>query len=476
MKKIFYVFLLLINFSCSSTDDSEIDEQQDPITVASLEISSTSGSILADSSDTVTFSVIARDKNQNTIQNSNFDIYIDGNLHDSSTFSTNTAGQYNVYAKMDLVKSNTITITAEEVQVNLTSISLNANTSLIITDGNSKAELSVIFYDENNSPVDNVDYEIVDNDIVLDNPNLGYTTTVSGIHDLKIQAKGIESNTIQLNARVKVDYPTISVPVIFHIVHFGESIGSGTNLSQGQVTALLDKLNKGFSNQYNSENPNAVDTKIVFRLANLDSNDVQLPEPGINRIDGSTYDDGVPAFPDSFDIANDKKLAINEYWNLGLETIWDPKMYLNLWIGPDQEARGSASLPWIYESYSLDGLVSIPDNSELEPNNDTFPSFWLDTNNALTSTAIIHEVGHSLGLLHVFSNDNCTTSDYCQDTYSYIFNEPNQPCSDNLGGNINDNFMDYTGIYNTFSYEQRERIHHVFEYGLWLNELKNSNK
>ena len=126
----------------------------------------------------------------------------------------------------------------------------------------------------------------------------------------------------------------------------------------------------------------------------------------------------------------------------------------------------------------LPGLMNltVPDNSELEPNNDIFPSFWLDTNNALNSTAIIHEVGHSLGLLHVFSNDNCTSSDFCQDTYSYIINDPNQPCSDNQGENTNDNFMDYIGSYNTFSYDQRERIHHVFDYGLWLNELKNSNK
>lgn len=477
MKKIFCLFLLLINLSCSSDDsDSENDKQQISNTVASVEISSSSETILADGNDTATFSVIARDDNQNTIQNSSVTFYINGTAQDSNTFSTNTAGQYDVYAKIDLVKSNSITITAEEVKVNLSSINLSSNTSLIIADDNSKAELSVIFYDDNNSPVDNVDYEIVDNGNVLGNLDLWYSTAVTGSHDLKIQAYGIESNTINLKARENINYPSISVPVIFHIVHFGEDIGSGTNLAQSQVTALLDKLNKGFSNQYNSDNPNAVDTKIVFRLASLDFNDDPLPEPGINRIDGSSYDDGVPEFPDSFDIANDNKLGFNEYWDLGSATVWNPKMYLNLWIGPDQEARGSAASPWTYESYPLNGLVTVPDNSELEPNNDIFPSFWLDTNNALNSTAIIHEVGHSLGLLHVFSNDNCTSSDFCQDTYSYIINDPNQPCSDNQGENTNDNFMDYTGSYNTFSYDQRERIHHVFDYGLWLNELKNSNK
>ena len=60
--------------------------------------------------------------------------------------------------------------------------------------------------------------------------------------------------------------------------------------------------------------------------------------------------------------------------------------------------------------------------------------------------------------------------------YSYVFSNTNQACSDNLGTDDIDNFMDYTGTYTTFTYDQRERIQHVFENGVWFNELKNSNQ
>lgn len=458
--------------SCSS-EDSQNDNPQNPVVIASLEISSSSGTITADGNDSVTFSVIARDENQNTVQNANFTIYINGSVHNSKSFSTNTAGEYNVYAKINSIQSNTITITADEVQVNQPSIYLSTNTSLIIADGNSNADLSVIFYDENNNQIDNVDYEIIDNGTAMSSSNLSYFTTVSGSHDLKIQAEGIESNTININARENVNYNQISVPVIFHIVHFGENIGSGTNLTQSQVSSLLTKLNNGFSNQYNSNNPNAVDTKVSFRLATLDSNNNQLSESGINRINATSYDVGSSS---GADIANDQKLGPNESWNLGGDSFWNPRLYLNLWIYPDQNGESTTVLPRVYESYPLSGLQTVPDNCQCDAYNQFYPSCKINTNAALNGTTIIHEVGHAFGLMHNFSTDNCISSDYCPDTYSYVFNNTNQACSDNLGTDDTDNFMDYTGTHTTFTYDQRERIQHVFEYGLWFNELKNSNQ
>ena len=157
------------------------------------------------------------------------------------------------------------------------------------------------------------------------------------------------------------------------------------------------------------------------------------------------------------------------------DTFWDPRKYLNIYIHPDQEGRGSANLPKVYASFPLDGLLTVPDNCQCDPDDEFFQSCKIDTNNALSSSGLIHEVGHSLGLMHVFSHDNCNSSDYCTDTYSYSYNS-REPCSDNQGTDDYDNFMDYIGDYTTFTYEQRERIQHVFEYGLWLNELKNSNQ
>ncbi len=420
---------------------------------------------MANGNNSVEFSVIARDASQNLMQNPNYKIYVNGSQHSSNIFQTTVAGQYDIYAKFNSIQSNIITIKAEEVKININSIKLSTNTSLIIADGNSKANLSVIFLDENNNQINNVSsYDIVDNGNVLTNRDFNYSTTTSGNHNILIRADNVESNMLSINARENINYNQISVPVIFHIVHFGENIGSGTNLTQDQVTSILNNLNNGFSNQYGSNNPNAVDTKITFRRAILDSNNNTLSEPGIDRINANLY---------GTDYGNDKLIGPNDdMGTLFTDNSWNPRLYLNIWIYPLQQGGGTATYPWVYESQPLNGILTVPDNclcEGLDP--------WIGVDpTAGNNYVIIHEVGHAFGLLHNFSTDNCNTSDYCPDTYSYNINNTSQACSDNLGTMENDNFMDYTYAPTTFTYDQRERIHHVFKYGLFYNELKNSNQ
>jgi Pregnancy-associated plasma protein-A/Secretion system C-terminal sorting domain len=356
------------------------------------------------------------------------------------------------------------------------SITLDVNTNLIIADGSSTATLEVHFFDINNDEIFNIPYELIDNGISSAN-NLSYVTTEFVTHNIYIQAEGIQSNTITINARENINYDEISVPVIFHIINFGENIGSGVNLTQSQVNTILGKLNNNFSNFNNSANPNAVDIKVSFLFAVIDENGTQLPELGINRIDATSYDNGSPQFPSSVDIANDQKLGPNEGWSLGGDTFWNPREYLNIWIYPTQTGSSTATLPRMYQSFPLDGLSTVPDDCQCDAYDEFFPNLNINTNSAISpnSSSVSHEVGHALGLLHVFSSNNCSSSDFCPDTYSYVFQNPNSPCSDNLGTTVNDNIMDYLGTKNVFTYDQRERIRYVFEHGLWYNELKDSN-
>jgi hypothetical protein len=358
----------------------------------------------------------------------------------------------------------------------VTSIQIISNTKLIIANNVSSANIEVRVFNQNNKLMSNESTTLFANS----NPISSTIFKTGNERNYALIAKynDIVSNSITINARENINYSQITVPVIFHIVHFGENIGSGTNLTQSQVTSLLNKLNKGFSNQYNSNNPNAVNTKVSFRLATLDSNNNQLAEPGINRINATSYDIGMS---NAVDISNDQKLGPNESWKLGGDTFWNPRKYLNMWICPLQKGQSSATLARVYESNPLDGLVTVPDNCQCDAYNEFFPSCHVDTTDALNvnGTTIVHEVGHAFGLMHVFSSSNSSTSDtsdFCADSYSYVFGNPYQACSDNLGINKNDNFMDYTGTYTTFTYDQRERVQHVFRYGLWFNELKNSKQ
>jgi len=355
-------------------------------------------------------------------------------------------------------------------------IEFSTNTHLIIADGNSSADLFVSFYDKYHQPIEssNLAFEIYDNENKLNffpADTLKFKTIIEGEHNIKIKSNGLESEIIQIIARKDTYYEVVSLPVIFHIIHFGEDIGTGTNLSTNQVKSLLDKLNRAFSNLNNSINPNAVDIKLNFRMARYNINNIILDEPGINRIDGREYDVGSST---NTDIIGDNKLGPNEAWKMGGETFWDPNYYLNIWIFPSQSGSSTASLPKVYADFPIEGLNLI--STSVEANSQFYPSCFINTNSALNNTSIIHEVGHILGLLHVFSIDECETSDYCTDTFSYIYRAPEMECGDNLGLKLNDNYMDYIGEKNTFTYEQRERIRHMLNYGLWLDRLKFSQK
>ena len=80
---------------------------------ATLTLSASANSIIANGSDSVTFTVKA--DNGSTVT-SLCEIYVNGTKQSGATFSTYTAGSYEVYAKYSGVKSNVITLTATAVE------------------------------------------------------------------------------------------------------------------------------------------------------------------------------------------------------------------------------------------------------------------------------------------------------------------------------------------------------------------------
>ena len=109
-------------------------------------------------------------------------------------------------------------------------------------------------------------------------------------------------------------------------------------------------------------------------------------------------------------------------------------------------------------------------------------------NTADVTVTLAHELGHYLGLHHVFAETNngtCEDTDYCKDTKSYNKQEYDSNCDyiyenerakytfENLVKRtgcdgiefISYNIMDYAISYsNQFTLNQRERIRHVLSY------------
>ena len=168
--------------------------------------------------------------------------------------------------------------------------------------------------------------------------------------------------------------PVYTIPVVVHIIHLGESIGSGTNIPDAQVLDALDGLNARYAN----ENGMGTDIEINFCLANRDPNG--CPTSGINRVDGS----GVANYA-SDGIAWGDGCGANEFEIKALIG-WPVDQYYNIWVVRDicGDIAG-------YAYY---------------PNGDWYDGTVIDiaSMNSVSRT-LAHELGHGLNLQHTFSGD-----------------------------------------------------------------------
>ena len=264
------------------------------------------------------------------------------------------------------------------------------------------------------------------------------------------------------SARSNVVY---TIPVVFHIIHNGESVGTGVNLSNQRIQEQIDVLNKDFrrENDDASSTPPifqsvAADTEINFVLAKQDPEG--LPSTGIVRVQGSKS---------QYNASQDDAL-------LKSESYWPAEDYLNIWVtNLAGNFIGNAQYPFAnlpglqgqFLNYRLtDGLVIDYLWVGINENTTSFDSY------GRTAT---HELGHYLGLRHIWGDGGCSFDDFCADTpaASGSYSGKSSPCSFpddqricDEGSPMFQNFMDYTDdeCMNLFTLDQKERMRLVLEF------------
>lgn len=251
----------------------------------------------------------------------------------------------------------------------------------------------------------------------------------------------------------------VVIPVVFHIVHNGQAVGTGENLDEVYIHAQLAQMNADFA-LLNSDAglipgafaPVAANTKIQFALAQR-TPDCQ-PTTGIVRVNGGR--------------ADWTRTQINN--ELKPVTIWDRNHYLNVWtvrFSEDDNLLGYAQFPGgnsltdgVVNAYFTTGSIDTP-----HPDNPTY-------NKGRTMT---HEVGHWLNLRHIWGDATCG-NDLVADTPPHLEenygcksfpHRPNNVCGSNTNGEMFMNYMDYVNdnCMHMFTEGQSVRMNAVLDGG-----------
>ena len=265
-------------------------------------------------------------------------------------------------------------------------------------------------------------------------------------------------NRLQTNAQQRTNSGPYQIPVVVHIIHNGEPVGIGTNISDEQVFSQIRVLNEDFKRMNSDANqtpavflPVAGSLDIEFVLARQSPDG--LPTNGIVRKQGSK----------SGYVFEDEVL-------LKSESIWPTEDYLNIWVcRMIDDIIGYAQFPvsdlqgleeYQNEIASTDGVVIAHDAfGSIEDGNFNLISRF---NRGRTLT---HEVGHYFGLRHIWGDDsNCnTTTDYVADTPKQNNDTngcPTHPQLSCSNTKMFQNFMDYSNdvCMNLFTAGQVDRM------------------
>lgn len=271
----------------------------------------------------------------------------------------------------------------------------------------------------------------------------------------------------------------ITIPVVVHVIHNGQAVGVAPNITDSQVRSQITVMTEDYRRMFGTPgyNTNAVgaDTGIQFVLAQEDPNG--NPTNGIDRVN---------LCQESWSTADINAIVKPT-------TIWDPTQYLNMWSVDftDNTLLGYAQFP---SASGLDGLNAsggAANTDGVVANYATFGSIDYDDGTFLLTApynkgrTMTHEVGHWLGLRHIWGDgNNCNTNtDYCADTpvaltANYSCATVVNSCPTKAGNDMVENYMDYTDdtCMNIFTQNQKDRMVVVMDNSPRRLSLRTSTK
>lgn len=276
-----------------------------------------------------------------------------------------------------------------------------------------------------------------------------------------------------------------TIPVVFHVVYNNPQQNIPDSVIFDQIRVLnedYNRMNADTINMRSDFDDVAGSPRIAFALAQMDENGNATN--GITRTNTNTTSFGsFAAITGSFaDLEKVKSTSDG-----GIDP-WDQNRYLNIWVcNMSVNFLGQEITALLGYATPPDGLPNWPGGSTANMSDGVVLQFQtIGTNNpnqidlgngmqnALGRTAT-HEVGHYLGLRHIWGDGDCTQQDGIDDTpnadaeSNFDCNISKNTCTDNILGidlpDMIENYMDYSAedCQNSFTKGQGELMIGVLE-------------
>lgn len=274
---------------------------------------------------------------------------------------------------------------------------------------------------------------------------------------LRVRAQGTRQS-----ARTKST--TYKIPVVVHIIHNG--VNHPSNISDEQVLSQIKVLN----DDYNRQNSDAANTPAVFQSV--------AGNPGIEFVLAKRTPEGLPTNGIVRVQGPKSSWLVTDNYQIKSLSYWPAEHYLNIWVCNLTDFLGYAQFP---QSNLVGGLENSSGNRLTDGVVIAYTAFGsvdegdfdLQTNYNKGRTTT-HEIGHFLGLRHIWGDDNGACGgdgDYVDDTPDQAdrtLNCPSHPRNNTCDSELPtmfQNFLDYTNdaCMNLFTIGQVERMHIILE-------------
>ncbi|HEX5024033.1 MAG TPA: zinc-dependent metalloprotease [Agriterribacter sp.] len=277
------------------------------------------------------------------------------------------------------------------------------------------------------------------------------------LNDQKIETL-IQQRKRQANYQ-KRETAIFTIPIVVHVLHTGQPIGSSFNPDDEQILSAINYLNEIYTGTHPSLTPagteSAGDLGLRFVLAKRDAD--CNPTSGIHRVDMSSDADYVATGAHNDDVSRDIEMKA--------PISWDRSRYYNIYVVNKINGKDGTTGQFI-AGYAYFPTLSVVDGTVM-----------LATQMKSGSKTLAHEIGHAFNLYHTFegSPDRSTcplgNGDFVDDTdpvtrnvnavgvFDFTCRTGNNTCI-NQPYNIRteSNFMSYTNCYTLFTPGQKERL------------------